>query len=122
MVSSRKKIIFYSKDINLGYSFLLYLQNIYDVTVTTDLNVIKMLTQNSDVDLIIIDSDPDKEIESFCENLKFTNTKLPVIIFYVYKDNIKELDSSIRKYVDSIFYKPYDFNEVSKLVSSLTMS
>ncbi len=100
----------------------MYLQNIYDVTVTTDLNVIKMLSHNSSVDLLIIDSDPDKEIESFCEGLKETKKKLPVIIFYVYKDKIKELDNSIRKHVNSIFYKPYDFNEVSKLVSSLTMS
>lgn len=121
-MGKRKKIIFFSQDITIGYSFLMYLQNIYDVTVTTDLNVIKMLSSKSEVDLVIIDSEPNKEIETFCENLKESNKKLPVIIFYVYKDKIKELDNNIRKYVNSIFYKPYDFNEVSKLVSSLTMS
>ncbi len=121
-MSNRKKILFFSQDITIGYSFLMYLQNIYDVTVTTDLNVIKMLSTNSSVDLVIIDSDPNKEIESFCEELKEKNNKLPVIIFYVYKDKIKEIDNKIRKYVNTIFYKPYDFNEVSKLVSALTMS
>ncbi len=114
--------MFYSQDITIGYSFLMYLQNVYDVTVTTDLNVIKMLSDNSSVDLIIIDSDPNKEIEIFCEGLKEKNNRLPVIIFYVYKDKIKELDDNIRKYVNTIFYKPYDFNEVSKLVNTLTMS
>ncbi len=100
----------------------MYLQNMYDVTVTTDLSVIKMLIGNSNVDLIIIDSEPSKEIEVFCEGIKESNNKLPVIIFYVYKDKIKEFDNNIRKYVNTIFYKPYDFNEVSKLVNSLTMS
>lgn len=102
------------------YSLLMYLQDRYKVTTTTDLNVLKNVLSSSEFDLIIIDSEPSNQVELLCKNIK-TTTNTPVFLTYVYKSQIEAMDSSIRPYVTSIFYKPFDLNEISTKLSSLTV-
>jgi DNA-binding response OmpR family regulator len=116
---TKKQIIFYSHDFNIGYSFLMYLQNVYQVTITTDINVLKNIIYSVDVDLLIFDAEPTEKMEQFFEELKLKKPKIPVILTYVYKAQIKELDSRLRKSVDSVFYKPYDLNEVTRKLTAL---
>ena len=99
-------------------SLLMFLQNRYHITATTDIDVLKNLIKTLEFDLIIMDTDPSRQIEDICINIK-NETKIPVIMTYVYRDNLKESDINIRKLVNSVFYKPYDFNEVSMKLSSL---
>lgn len=101
------------------YSFLMYLQDIYNVTTTTDLQVLSVLVSNSDVDLAIIDEEPSKKIEAICKNIHYIKDGLPVILTYVFKDQIKDFEADIRQYVSSIFYKPFDLNEISMKLSVL---
>jgi DNA-binding NtrC family response regulator len=114
-----KNIVFYSSDFNMCFSLLIYLQNNYNVTTTTDIEVVKTLIDNSDFNLLILDSEPSDKIETLCRNVKDNKSGLPIILTYVFKNQIKDFDSKIRKYVNSIFYKPFDLNEVSRKLSML---
>lgn len=115
-----KNILFYSPDFSMCYSLLMYLQDRYHVTTTTDIEVMKIIAK-SGFDLVIMDIEPSENIEAFCRDLN-KDSKIPVILTYVYKNQINNYDSSIRKYVSSIFYKPYDLNEVSQELSSLIVA
>lgn len=114
-----KNIVFYSSDFNMCFSLLMYLQNNYNVTTTTDMEVVKTLIENSDFNLLILDSEPTDKIETLCRKIKDNKSTLPIILTYVFKNQIKDFDSKIRKYVNSIFYKPFDLNEVSLKLSML---
>ncbi|MHB1687193.1 MAG: response regulator transcription factor [Ignavibacteriaceae bacterium] len=114
-----KNIIIYSSDASMCLSFLMYLQNDYNVTTTTDLYVLKMMTSCLDFDMIIIDTEPSKKIETFCQELRKTKTHVPIVLTYVYENQVKDFDKNIRRYANSIFYKPFDLNEVTKQLSAL---
>lgn len=116
-----KSILFYSPDFSMCYSLLMYLQDKFQVTTTTNLKVIRDLTANSDFDIILMDTEPSKEIEELCKSLKEKKENLPVILTYVYQTQMKERDSKIRKYVNSVFYKPFDLNEVSTKLTALAV-
>lgn len=114
-----KHVAFYSKDFNIGYSFLIYLQNIYKVTATTDINILTSIVELNSVDLVIIDADPTDKIEFLIEELTQKKPSIHVFLTYVYKDQIKDIDIRLRKYVNSVFYKPYDLNEITRQLSAL---
>ena len=114
-----KNVLFYSRDFNLCYSLLMYLQESYSVTATTNLDAICAFTASSGFDLIIIDDSPNKKILELCQKLKEVKPNIPVILTYVFDKKIKEFEPSLRKCVTSIFYKPYDLNEVTMKMASL---
>ena len=97
----------------------MYLQNDYSVTTTTNLDVLRTMSKHVHFDLIIIDAEPTKTLETACKELRELNPKIPIIITYVYENNSKDFDSNIRKYTSSIFYKPFDLSEVTKQLSAL---
>lgn len=99
-------------------SLLMFLQNRYNITATTDIEVLKKIIHSTDFDLIILDTDPSKKIENICMEIK-SKINIPVILTYVYRNQLKDLDYTIRKYVNTIFYKPFDLNEVSLKLSAL---
>ena len=109
-----KNILFYSPDFNLCYSLLVYLQDKYNVTVSTDFHVLKSLTKSNNFDLLIIDSEPDSKIEKLCEDLKLCPSPLKVILTYVYDKKMNNAEQRIRKHISTILYKPFDLTEISK--------
>ncbi|MBZ0198867.1 MAG: hypothetical protein K8H86_03300 [Ignavibacteriaceae bacterium] len=121
MINKTKNVAFYSPDFNMCYSFLVYLQDIYNVTTTTDLKVLEVLVNKSDINLVIIDDEPSKKIEALCKNIRCVNAALPVILTYVFKNQLKNNETDIRQYVSSIFYKPFDLNEISMKLSALML-
>ncbi|MCH8326326.1 MAG: hypothetical protein IIB83_07180 [Bacteroidetes bacterium] len=114
-----KTILFYSKDYNLCLSLLVYLQDKFNVITTTDFDILDKITSAIKPNLLFLDSDPDAKVENFCENFSTNNNSIPVIITYVYKSSLKAIDKIIRENVHSVFYKPYDLDEISEKVSSL---
>jgi len=114
-----KKILFYSPDFNLCLSLLVYLQDKYNITTTTDLSIVSSVSESSDFNLILMDTEPSSTIERLCENIKTKNNDLPIILTYVYKDQFNEIEKKIKKLVNSIFYKPYDLNEISSKMNAL---
>ena len=113
-----KNIVFYSTDFNMCVSLLMFLQNRYNITATTDINVLKNIIHSGKFDLVILDTDPSVKIEKICMEIK-SEINIPVILTHVYRNQLKDLDFTIRKYVNSIFYKPFDLNEVSLKLSAL---
>ncbi len=114
-----KNILFYSPDFSMCFSLLMYLQDSYSVTTTTDLEVFKNVVNSSNLDLVIMDAEPSEKVELICKNIKDNFPKVPVILTYVYKNQLKDLENKIRQFVNSIFYKPFDLNEVSTKLTAL---
>ena len=114
-----KNIVVYSSDSNICLSLLMYLQNDYNVTTTTNLNILKSMTTNINFDMIIMDTDPSKSLETACREIREKDPCVPIILTYVYGNNNKTFDTNIRKYASSIFYKPFDLNEVTKELAAL---
>ena len=97
----------------------MFLQDKYNITTTTDLDIVESVSKNSNADLVLMDTEPSSLVENLCEDIRSKNPELPIILTYVYKKQFSELDKKIRKTVNSIFYKPYDLNEIAVKVSSL---
>lgn len=97
----------------------MYLQESYSVTATTNLKAVGSFAGASDFDLIILDDTPNKDIIELCRDLREKKPGVPVIITYVFDKKIKDIEPSLRQYVTSIFYKPYDLNEVTMKMASL---
>lgn len=102
-------------------SLLIYLQNNYKITTTTELDIVEELVKYHRFNLALIDAEPTKKIEEFCKNLRLINPNIPLVLTYVYRDKSKEFDANIRKYAHTIFYKPFDLPEISKQLSLLTI-
>ena len=101
------------------YSLLMYLQDKFNVTTTTDIEVVKSLLPKSDFDIILLDTEPSKEIQEICMSVQSVKRVVPIILTYVYQNHIKELDSKIRPFVNSVFYKPFDLTEVANKLATL---
>jgi DNA-binding response OmpR family regulator len=99
----------------------MYLQDKFNVTTTTDFEIVQSLLSTSDFDVIILDAEPSAQVEEICRNLKDANKNIPVILTYVYQGQIKDRETRIRPLVNSIFYKPFDLNEVTRKLAALSV-
>ena len=97
----------------------MFLHDKYNVTSSTDINVLKSLSRNSDFDLLILDSEPGGDIEKICREIKTTSPDLKIVLTYVYNSKINDADKRIRNCVSKIFYKPFDLAEVSKSLNKI---
>lgn len=97
----------------------MYLQTQYKVVATTDLEVVQSLICNKSADLVILDSEPSSDVQIKCEQFKKCRAEVPVILTYVFNNRIKDFETTIKKYVNEIFYKPFDLNEISARISTL---
>lgn len=114
-----KKVLFYSPDFSLCYSLLVYLQDRYNVTSSTDLNVLKSLSQNSYFDLLVIDSEPDTKVEQLCSEIKNSNPDLKIILTYVYDKKMNLAENRLKKIITGVLYKPFDLTEFAKFLPSI---
>ncbi|HCY74595.1 MAG TPA: hypothetical protein DHV28_01620 [Ignavibacteriales bacterium] len=117
-----KKIVIYSPDFSLCYSLLMFLQTQYKVIATTDMEVVSSLICSGSADLVIMDTEPDSDILTKCEQFKKCKSHVPLILTYVFNNRVKEPESQIKKFVNEIFYKPFDLNEISSKIPSLLAS
>jgi len=92
----------------------MYLQDKYNVTVSTDFHILNSLTKSNNFDLLIIDSEPVAKIEQLCADLNNSSSNLKIILAYVYDDKMNAAEKRIRKYISTILYKPFDLTEISK--------
>ena len=118
--NNMKKIVFYSPDFTFNLSLLMYLQTNYSITTTTDISDLKAICSSFSCDLIILDAPPSSNVEELCKELKLINSQIPIILLYVFDDKLKTLDEKIRKYVNTVFYKPFDLDKVTRQLSVLT--
>ncbi len=114
-----KNVVIYSPDFSLCYSLLMYLQTHYKVVATTDIEVVSSLICNHSADLVIMDTEPSKDVQIKCEQFKKCRSEVPLILTYVFNNRIKESEEKIKRFVNEIFYKPFDLNEISVKIPTL---
>lgn len=114
-----KSVVIYSPDFSLCYSLLMFLQSHYKVVATTNLDAVSATMQNSCVDLVIIDSEPNDLIQDIVRKLKTVNPETPIVLTYVYSSKYSASENKIKKSIREIFYKPFDLNEISNKIPFL---
>lgn len=117
-----KNILFHSTDFSLCYSFLIFLEDKFRVTTTTNLDKLQKIAESSEFEALIIDAEPSKKVENILLQVQKINPNLPIIMTYVFNPTLKDHESNIKKYTSAIFYKPYDINEVSSRLNILIES
>jgi len=114
-----KSVVIYSPDFSLCYSLLMYLQTQYKVVATTDINVVYSLIDNRTADLVIMDTEPNDDVQTKCEEFKKHHSDIPLILTYVFNNRIEESENRIKSFVNEIFYKPFDVNEIAARIPAL---
>ncbi|HTX98428.1 MAG TPA: response regulator [Bacteroidota bacterium] len=117
--AKRKSILIYSPDLNFCFSLSMLFQDRYTVSTTTNLSMLETFVANYAVDLIIIDAVPSSRIIERLDALRSLRCELPIIMLYVYNAKDVQLDQMIRDHVDSVFYKPFEIEAVSKRIEKL---
>jgi DNA-binding response OmpR family regulator len=115
----KKSILIYSPDLNFCFSLSMLFQDRYNVSTTTNINMIETFVANYSADLLIVDAMPSTRMIERLEGLKKLKALLPVIMLYVYNAKETDLDNAARHRVDSVFYKPFEVNSVSKRIEEL---
>ena len=108
-----KKVLFYSPDFSLCYSLLIYLQDKFNVTSSTDFSALKSLTENTNFDLLIIDSEPNDNLKKICSNIKMASPNLKIILTYVYDKKMVEIEELMKDCITAVFYKPFDLTDIT---------
>jgi DNA-binding response OmpR family regulator len=114
-----KSILFYSPDLNLCASLLMFFNEKYAVTTTTDLSVVGNIFNSARFDLLVIDSEPTNTIIELCKSVHEKHTDIPVISTYVYTNKFGDKEAELKNFVDIIFYKPIDLFEVSQKIDRM---
>jgi len=115
-----KKIIIGDRDQELVKSLELFLKEYYQIiTVRNDVELFEIIS-NEEVDLVL----SDLKISTSCslstfKQIKNINPALPLILMYVYFEDAKELENSLKNVVDAIIHKPFDIEIVKVLIDNL---
>jgi len=116
---NKKTILLYSPDLNFCFSLSMLFQDRYNVVTTTNLGMLEKFVASYAADLVMIDAMPSESIVERLAGLKEVSHNLPIIMLYVYNAKDVNLDQAIRTRVDSVFYKPFEINTVSRRIDDL---
>lgn len=114
-----KRVIIYSPDFSLCYSLLVYLQNHFKIVVTTDFGLIDSFYFDNKNDVVFLDHEPDSRLILTCEKIKIKNPDVPIFLTYVYSRRTSLSENRIKSFVNEIFYKPFDLNEISLKLTNI---
>lgn len=114
-----KNILFYSPDLNLLSNLQMYFNDRYSVTTTTNLSALSKFLSSKEFDLLILDAEPSEKVEKICQEIKSSDNSVPVILTYVFTNQLKTMDQKIRRVIDAIFYKPIDLKEVTEKINNM---
>mgnify|MGYP001248672471 FL=1 len=114
-----KNILFVSPDLSLCASLLMYFNEKYSVTTTTNFDNVSKILQTEKFDLVVLDADLTIATEKLLKEISALPVKVPVILTYVYTVKHQGMESSIRPYVNEVFYKPFDLLEVSSKIDRM---
>lgn len=116
---TKKTILIYSPDLNFCFSLSMLFQDRYNVITTTNPGMLETFVGEYAADLVVVDAVPSEKMIERLDGLKALNNCLPIIMIYVYSQKEIMLDSTIRRHVDSVFYKPFDVADMSKRIAEL---
>lgn len=115
----RKTIMIVSPDPNFCLSLSMLFGDRYRVLTASSLSVLQEGLKGRGVDLILIDEEPSRKMVDCIDAFRQLNQSLPLIILYVYSPKDVDLDSKLRRTVDSVFYKPFEIGTVSRRIDDL---
>jgi DNA-binding NtrC family response regulator len=115
----KRTILIYSPDLNFCFSLFMLFQDKYNVVTTTNPAMLETFVTHYAASLVIVDAFPTRDMIGRLDIIKRQNANLPIIMLYVYSQKEFRLDMEIRNHVDSVFYKPFDVNAVSKHIEQL---
>jgi DNA-binding NtrC family response regulator len=116
-----KSIVLYSSDVDFCISFMLLFQDRYNVTTTSDVEMLTLAVEQHHPNLVIADAVPNERMAHRFDQIKQDHPHLPIILFYVSRLENLALKENIVKYVDAMFSKPIDISEVTKRINELVM-
>ncbi len=114
-----KNILFYSPDLNLCASLMMFFGDRYLVTTSTNIEAIEQIANSVAFDLLILDAEPDKSLAELCKKINKSENPVPIILTYVYTSKFRDMESNLKNYIEAIFYKPFELNEVSQKIDKL---
>ncbi len=114
-----KSILFFSPDLNLCASLLMYFGDKYSVTTTTNIDLIEPILEKLAFDLLVIDGEPDDQVVELCKKMQVQRPHFRVILTYVYTTKFKDREAAIKNYIEAVFYKPIDLYEVAQKIERL---
>ena len=119
IIGCMKNILFVSPDLSLCASLLMYFNEKYSVTTTTNFENVSKILQTEKFDLVVLDADLTTATERLLKEISALPVKVPVILTYVYTVKHQSMESSIRPFVNEVFYKPFDLLEVSSKIDRM---
>ena len=115
----KSTILIYSPDLNFCFSLSMLFQDRYSVITTTNPGMLEPFVTHYSADLLIVDAVPSHKMIERLKDLKGLNTRLPIIMLYVYSPKDVDLDRLVRSRVDSVFYKPFDISDIANRIREL---
>jgi response regulator RpfG family c-di-GMP phosphodiesterase len=115
----RKTLLMFSPDPNLCMSFAMLYQDSYRVVTTDDIGQLESLSCKHSADLLVVDGEPSPELLMALEKMKRVRPDLPIILLYVWDPRSGAMDQQLRSHVDTVFYKPFEIQSVSRRIDEL---
>jgi len=115
----KRTILIYSPDMNFCFSLAGFFQDRYDVITTTDPKLLGPLSMIRSASLVIVDEEPSIGTIERLRELRTINSRMPVIMLYVFDPRGGEMEKAVRDLVNLVFYKPLNVHEVSGSVREL---
>jgi response regulator RpfG family c-di-GMP phosphodiesterase len=115
----KKTLLMYSPDASLCMCFSMLYQDNYNVVTTTDIVRLGRLTRSHPPDVLVVDAEPSEELLSQLQAAKRIRCDLPILLFYVFDSREGSMDERVRSHVDTVFYKPFDIQNVSRRLEEI---
>jgi response regulator RpfG family c-di-GMP phosphodiesterase len=115
----RKTLLMFSPDPNLCMSFSMLYQDSYRVVTTTEIGSLESLSGQHSADILVVDGEPSPELLLALEQMKHVCPDLPIILLYVFDPRSGAMDQLLRSYVDTVFYKPFEIQSVSRRIDEI---
>jgi DNA-binding response OmpR family regulator len=112
-------LLMFSPDPNLCMSFAMLYQDCYRVVTTTEIGKLESLSCKHSADILVVDGEPSPELLTTLERMKHVRPDLPIILLYVFDPRSGAMDQLLRSYVDTVFYKPFEIQSVSRRIDEI---
>ncbi|MDH3251317.1 MAG: response regulator [Ignavibacteria bacterium] len=119
MDDTKKTIFIYSPDLHFCFSLSMLFEDRYNVVTTTNAGMLESCVGRYEADLVLVDASPSETLITQFAKLKALDKEIPIILLYVYSQKSVNMDKAIRTHVDSVFYKPFEIEAVSKRITEL---
>lgn len=116
----QQKVLIFSRDSDFCRSLALLFQSMYEVYFTTSINELLKFIEEKTINLLIVDSPvSDGTVYPSIRDARVQYPNLFIVLLYVYKFSNIDLEKKYRQYVDALFYKPVDINQLTNIINSL---